>query len=121
MKELIKAIAFCLIILPGLGSTLNAQRIRTGADRMEVYLPLLTGKKVAVFANQTSIVGKAHLVDTLLSKGIQIVKIFAPEHGFRGTADAGEHIDNTKDTKTGLPVFLYMELKENRVPKSCRM
>ena len=105
MKGLIKAIAFCLIILPGLGSTLNAQRIRTGADRMEVYLPLLTGKKVAVFANQTSSVGKAHLVDTLLSKGIQIVKIFAPEHGFRGTADAGEHIDNTKDAKTGLAVI----------------
>ena len=105
MKELIKAIAFCLIILPGFGSTLNAQRIRTGADRMEVYLPLLSGKKVAVFANQTSIVGKAHLVDTLLSKGVQIVKIFAPEHGFRGTADAGEQIENMKDAKTGLPVI----------------
>ena len=105
MKDLIKAIAFCLIILTGFGSTLNAQRIRTGADRMEVYLPLLSGKKVAVFANQTSIVGKTHLVDTLLSKGVQIVKIFAPEHGFRGTADAGEHIENLKDAKTGLPVI----------------
>ena len=105
MKEIIRAIAFCLIILPGFGSTLNAQRIRTGADRMEVYLPLLSGKKVAVFANQTSIVGNAHLVDTLLSKGVQIVKIFAPEHGFRGTADAGEHIENMKDAKTRLPVI----------------
>jgi len=105
MKDLIKAVAFCLIIMPGLGSTLQAQRIRTGADRMEVYLPLLAGKKVGVFANQTSIVGKTHLVDTLLSKGVQIVKIFAPEHGFRGTADAGEHIENMKDNKTGLPVI----------------
>ena len=113
MKDLIRAIAFCLIILPGLGSTLNAQRIRTGADRMEVYLPLLSGKKVAVFANQTSIVGKSHLVDTLLSKGIQIVKIFAPEHGFRGTADAGEKVLNSKDPATGIPVFsLYGKKKK---------
>ncbi len=72
---------------------------------MSVYLPLLKGKKVAVFANQTSVVGNTHLVDTLLSSGINIVKIFGPEHGFRGDADAGEHVDDTKDKKTGIPII----------------
>jgi len=77
----------------------------TGAERTEVYFPLLQHKKVAVFANQTSVIGKTHLADTLLSSGINIVKIFSPEHGFRGKADAGEEISNSKDRKTGLPVI----------------
>lgn len=77
----------------------------TGADRMEVYLPMLKGKTVAVFANQTSMVKNTHLVDTLLSSGIKVVKIFGPEHGFRGDADAGEHVSDAKDKKTGLPVI----------------
>src|ERR1700674_5346682 len=64
--------------------------IYTGAERMELYLPLLKGKSVAIFANQASVVGKSMLVDSLLASGITISKIFSPEHGFRGTADAGE-------------------------------
>ncbi len=80
-------------------------KIITGADRMNVYLPMLKGKSVAVFANQTSMVKNTHLVDTLLSRGINVVKIFGPEHGFRGDADAGEHVANAKDKKTGIPVI----------------
>ena len=76
-----------------------------GAERMQVYLPMLKGKTVAVFANQTSMVKNTHLVDTLISSGINIVKIFGPEHGFRGDADAGEHVDDAKDKKTGIPVI----------------
>lgn len=76
-----------------------------GAERMAVYLPMLKGKKVAVFANQTSMVKNTHLVDTLIKSGVKIVKIFGPEHGFRGTADAGEHVSNAVDKKTGLPVI----------------
>ena len=79
--------------------------IITGADRMQVYLPLLKGKTVAVFANPTSMVGNMHLVDTLLRSGIKVVKIFGPEHGFRGDADAGEHVGDAIDKKTGLPVI----------------
>ncbi|HMP92884.1 MAG TPA: DUF1343 domain-containing protein [Phnomibacter sp.] len=77
------------------------------ADRMETYLPLLKGKRVAIFANQTSVVGpqKTHLVDTLLKAGVTIAKIFAPEHGFRGTADAGEKVGNQTDPATGLPII----------------
>jgi uncharacterized protein YbbC (DUF1343 family) len=82
----------------------NAKPVITGAERMEVYLPLLKGKSVAVFANPTSIVKNTHLVDTLLSAGIRIVKIFGPEHGFRGDAVAGEKVSDAKDKKTGLPI-----------------
>ena len=79
--------------------------IISGAERMDVYLPYLKGKAVAIFANQTSMVKNTHLVDTLLKKGIKIVKIFGPEHGFRGDADAGAHVENAVDKRTGIPVI----------------
>lgn len=82
----------------------NALPIMPGAERMETYLPLLKGKRVAVFANQTSKIKNSHLVDTLVKRGIKIVKIFGPEHGFRGDADAGEHVNDVKDKRTGIPV-----------------
>ncbi|HVG15420.1 MAG TPA: DUF1343 domain-containing protein, partial [Chitinophagaceae bacterium] len=79
-----------------------------GSGNLERYLPLLKGKKIALFANQTSVVGNTHLVDTLRKLGINIKVIFGPEHGFRGNADAGEHIENGMDKKTGIPlVSLY--------------
>ena len=83
----------------------QAQAVLPGANNLPQYLPLLKGKQVAVFANQTSTLGKTHLVDTLLSKGISIKVIFGPEHGFRGTADAGEKVGNYIDEKTGIPVI----------------
>jgi uncharacterized protein YbbC (DUF1343 family) len=79
-------------------------KIIPGAERMEEYIPLLKNKKVAVFANQTSMVQHTHLVDTLIKRGIKIVKIFGPEHGFRGDADAGEKVDNAVDKETGIEV-----------------
>jgi uncharacterized protein YbbC (DUF1343 family) len=88
-----------------ISSYCQTNKIITGAERMETYLPLLKGKSVAVFANQTSVVGKTHLVDTLAKLGIKLVKIFGPEHGFRGVADAGEHVKDGIDTKSGLPVI----------------
>jgi len=75
-----------------------------GAERMNVYVPLLKGKRVGVFANQTSMVGNTHLVDTLKKSGVDVKVIFGPEHGFRGTADAGERIGNYIDEKTGIQV-----------------
>lgn len=76
----------------------------TGADRIAVYLPFLKNKHVGIFANQTSMVGNTHLVDTLRKLGIDIKKIFGPEHGFRGVASAGEKIGNYIDEATGIPV-----------------
>ena len=88
-------------------------RIIPGAERMDVYMPMLKGKRLAVFANQTSMVGNTHLVDTLLKSGIHISVIFGPEHGFRGTADAGEKVGNAIDAKTGIPIVsLYGNKKK---------
>ena len=82
-----------------------AQNIKTGAENFEKYLPLLKGKSVGIVTNQTSIVDqKTHLVDFLLAKNVKIKTIFAPEHGFRGTADAGEHLNDEIDAKTGLQI-----------------
>lgn len=79
--------------------------IRTGAERTEVWLPWLSGKNVAVVANQTSMINKTHLVDSLVALKVNVKKIFCPEHGFRGTADNGESVASTIDTKTGLPLI----------------
>lgn len=80
-------------------------RIIPGAERMEMYLPMLKGRSVAVFANQTSVVGKTHLVDTLVKQGIKVIKIFGPEHGFRGVADAGEKVTSYIDKETNIEVI----------------
>ena len=82
----------------------NSNKIIPAAERLDAYLPLLKGKKVAVFANQTSMVGNSHLVDVLKKNGVTIKVIFGPEHGFRGTADAGEKVESAVDKATGVPV-----------------
>lgn len=79
--------------------------VKTGAENTEAYLPLLQGKRVGVMANHSSLIGQTHLIDSLVSLGIDVRMIFAPEHGFRGTADAGQTIDNQIDEKTGIPVL----------------
>lgn len=90
----------------------KATRIIPAAERMDVYLPLLKNKRVGIFANHTSMVGERHLVDTLFSLGVKITKAFGPEHGFRGTADAGEKVDNYIDPHIGIPVIsLYGQKK----------
>ena len=79
--------------------------LRTGAERTELYFPLLEGRRTAVLANHTSIVGGGeNLVDMLCREGVNVVGIFSPEHGFRGTADAGEHVGDSVDEATGVPV-----------------
>ena len=79
--------------------------IKTGADQTEKYIPYLKGKRVAILANLTSIIGKTHLVDSLKSLGINIVKVFGPEHGFRGNASAGMKVADEIDAATGIPVI----------------
>lgn len=78
--------------------------VTTGAAQTELYLPMLKGKKVALVTNASGLIGKKLLVDTLLKRQVKIVKIFGPEHGFRGTADAGEKVKSGKDPVTGVPV-----------------
>ncbi len=79
--------------------------VRTGADQTEKYLPLLKDKQVAIVGNQTSLIRKTHLVDSLLKLNVKIKKIFCPEHGFRGTGDAGAKVQTQTDEKTGLPLL----------------
>ncbi|MEN8187348.1 MAG: DUF1343 domain-containing protein [Bacteroidota bacterium] len=89
---------------------ITTKKIITAANRTEKYLPLLKDKKVAVVANQTSVIFKddsnehVHIVDSLVALSVNIVKVFSPEHGFRGKADAGEHVKDDVDTKTGLAI-----------------
>ncbi|WP_324721489.1 exo-beta-N-acetylmuramidase NamZ family protein [Salinimicrobium sp. HB62] len=92
-----------------ISSAETSQKLKLGAERTAFYLPFLKGKKVGLVGNQTSIIpteaGNVHLVDTLLALDVDLQKVFAPEHGFRGTADAGEAIEDGKDPRTGLPVI----------------
>jgi len=84
-----------------------------GAERLDAYLPLIQNKKVALVVNPSSLVGQNHLVDVLIENNIDIIRIMAPEHGFRGKADAGEHVKDGVDSKTGLPIVsLYGKHKK---------
>jgi len=122
INKIINFVLFCLAFSV-IETSLYSQNLensnkefKTGADRPELYLPLLKGKKVIVLTNQTGIINDenhTHLVDFLLSKNINIMKIFTPEHGFRGDADAGEYVKNNIDKKTGLPIIsLYGKNKK---------
>ncbi|HPI53889.1 MAG TPA: DUF1343 domain-containing protein [Chitinophagaceae bacterium] len=101
-----KSFLFCCLWLAAftVQSQTYSRHILTGADQMDRYLPLLKNKKVALLVNQTSVIQRTHLVDTLLDLNIQIAQIFAPEHGFRGTGDAGEKMKSGIDAKTGLRI-----------------
>ena len=92
---------------------IDKARYVSAAIQTNDYLPLIEGKRIGIVGNQTSIVGETHLVDTLLSLGVDVRKIYTPEHGFRGTADAGAKVNNGKDEKTGIPIVsLYGKNKK---------
>lgn len=90
--------------MPLCGAEAAAGQISVGAADTAAYFPLLRGKRVAVLANQTARVNDEHLVDLLYRSGIKLTGIFSPEHGFRGTADAGEHVASSVDERTGIPI-----------------
>lgn len=92
-----------------------SSQIVTGAEQMDQYMPLLKGKRIGMVVNHTSVVGakRVHLLDTLLRRDVRVVKAFAPEHGFRGNADAGETVKDGKDSRTGIPIVsLYGDNKK---------
>ena len=90
--------------------------IKPGAWSTEAYIPLIASKKVGLVVNQTSLIGNVHLLDSLLGRGVNVVKLFVPEHGFRGEADAGEHIKDGSDARTGLPVISIYGNKKKPTP-----
>ena len=112
---LILALFVCILSLSCKGkpvATTDAEptKVITGAEQLDVYLPILEGKKVGIMANQTTIVGDRHLVDVLLEKGVDLKFAFIPEHGFRGTIERGEDVNDDVDAQTGLPLYsLYGE------------
>lgn len=97
-----------------------AERVILGNERFEEYLPLLEGKRVALFTNQTGIVGNleggAHILDALIERGVNVTAVFSPEHGFRGTADAGALVDDSVDEKTGVPLLSLYASDETHAP-----
>ena len=111
MKRFVSIFICCFFVV----NSIQAKNVIVGAERLDQYLPLLKGKSVGLVVNQTSVVGSTHLLDTLLSLGIDVQLVFAPEHGFRGTADAGEHVKNGVDPKTKTAIVsLY---GDNKKPK----
>ena len=111
---MIQRLKILLIFLLISSISIYAQ-VRMGAEQMEKLLPLLEGKRIALVVNHTSVVGRSHthLLDTLLNLKVDIRKVFAPEHGFRGNADAGETVKNGRDTKSGKPILsLYGKNKK---------
>jgi len=105
MKRTTLSLSFIMILIGSLLGCKNSADLIPGSYRIDQYKSLIQGKQLAIVANQTSMVGKSHLVDTLLTEGIQIKAIFSPEHGFRNMADAGEKIESGKDPKTGIPLI----------------
>ncbi|PQA61071.1 exo-beta-N-acetylmuramidase NamZ family protein [Siphonobacter curvatus] len=95
----------------------TSKPILTGADRIDEYLPYLKGKRVALVVNQTSIIGSRPSVDSLVSRGVQIVKIFGPEHGFRGNASNGAKVGDERDPKTGIPVLSLYGKRKKPLPE----
>ena len=85
-------------------ATVSEKAVVVGAARTDEYVPLLKGKRVALLSNQTGMVGDKHTLDLMVERGVNVVTIFSPEHGFRGNADAGEHVSSSVDEKTGIPI-----------------
>lgn len=90
----------CLLV----GSLPLAAQVRTGAERTEAYLHLLKGRRVGLLVNHSAQIDGRHLLDTLIAQGISVVRVFAPEHGFRGRAEAGAHLNNETDQRTGVSI-----------------
>lgn len=105
-----------LILLISIVSLCSRAEVTVGAAQTSKYFPLLEGKRVALFSNHTGMVGNRHTVDLMLDGGVKVATLFSPEHGFRGTADAGEHVASGIDGPTGLPIASLYEGKGKRMP-----
>jgi uncharacterized protein YbbC (DUF1343 family) len=112
MKKYIVALIIVSVFHVAACSHGKPETIQTGAEQTSIYLPLIKNKKCALTANHTSTIGFTHLVDSLLKLQIRIVKIFSPEHGFRGTVTDGEFIKNTVDAETGIPIVSLYGIKK---------
>lgn len=118
MKKII--LLYFFTITAALATCATAQKVITGAERTDRYVTLLKNKKIALLSNHTGMVGNEHTLDLMLRKGLNVTTIFSPEHGFRGNADAGEHIKSSVDQKTGIPIASLYDGK-TRMPSKAVM
>lgn len=109
----ITSLLFCITLCTNAQKT-NNSRIAVGAEQTSEYFPILKNKKIAVFSNHTGMIGNKHTVDVLLENKLNVVAIFSPEHGFRGNADAGEHVSSSVDSKTGVPILSLYDGKAGK-------
>ena len=112
MKKTFLPLIICglLVVAVGFISARRSERIIPGDERADIYLPILSGKRVALLSNQTGVIvvtpdSTVHILDKLIASGVNVTAIFSPEHGFRGTADAGELVRNDVDEQTGVPIL----------------
>ena len=84
--------------------SIKAESVKVGAEQIGEYIPMLKDKRVAILSNHTGMVGNKHTLDVMLENGVNVTTIFSPEHGFRGKADAGEHVSSSVDAQTGIPI-----------------
>lgn len=92
----------------------STSHVVTGAEQTHLYFPLLKGKKIVLFSNHTGMVGNQHLLDIMVNYRMKVIGVISPEHGFRGTADAGEHVNNSVDAQTGVPIYSLYNGKEGK-------
>ena len=109
----ITSLLFCITLCTNAQKT-NNSRIAVGAEQTSEYFPILKNKKIAVFSNHTGMIGNKHTIDVLLENKLTVVAIFSPEHGFRGNADAGEHVSSSVDSKTGVPILSLYDGKAGK-------
>lgn len=104
MKRL-SFLTIAILLCTSLLCRAQAERVVLGDEQTSAYFPILKGKRIAIFSNHTGMIGDKHLLDILIENKFNVTAIFSPEHGFRGDADAGEHITNSVDKKTGVPIL----------------
>lgn len=111
------SVLVCTLAVSTQAQSTKSTQIITGAEQLDQYLPYLAGKRVAILANKTTIIGKTHLVDSLKRLGVNIVKVFGPEHGFRGNASAGVKVADEVDPGTGIPIISLYGKKNKPTPE----
>ena len=115
MRNILTVLALMLTVV-----VMSAQDVVVGAARLDQYVSKLQGKRVALLSNHTGMVGDKHTLDLMIENGINVTTIFSPEHGFRGKADAGEHVSSSVDSKTGIPIASLYDGKK-RMPAEAVM
>ncbi|MBR5897910.1 MAG: DUF1343 domain-containing protein [Muribaculaceae bacterium] len=113
MRNILTVLALMLTV-----AVMSAQDVVVGAARLDQYVSKLQGKRVALLSNHTGMVGDKHTLDLMIENGINVTTIFSPEHGFRGKADAGEHVSSSVDSKTGIPIASLYDGKKRMPAKA---